>query len=82
MIKLVTGDRCEFETCMTKEALLEEARGVLEFDSVIGAVAIVDDYGDVYVLDISLVPLEDARPDVAVYIEALLEDFEDEEGES
>lgn len=82
MIKLVIGDRCEFETCMTEESLLEEARDILEFDSVIGAVAIIDSRGDVYVLDVSLVLLEDARPDVSVYVEALLEDFENEEDES
>lgn len=80
-MKLITGNRCEFETCMNEESLLEEARDVLEFDSAIGAVAIVDSYGDVYVLDIALIPLEEARPDVAVYIEALLEDSEDEEDE-
>jgi len=80
MIKVITGERCEFETCMTADALLEEARDILDLDSTMGAVAVIDEFGDIYILDLCLVPIEDARPDVAAYVEALVEDIEDEEG--
>ena len=78
MIKVLIGERCEFETCMTEDSVLEESREILEFDSSLGVVAIINEYGDVYVVDVCLVPLEDARPDVGAYVEALLEEIEEE----
>ena len=34
---------------MTADALLEEARDILDLDSTVGAVAVVDEFGDIYI---------------------------------
>ena len=63
--------------CSNTDELLDEVRSMLDMDELVGPVAVETSSGDVYVVDVSLVPLDDAREELKDYVEQLIEDIEE-----
>lgn len=64
-------------SCSTSWELLSEVRSILDMDDLVGPIAVQADNGDVYVVDVSLIPLEDSREELQEYVEQIIEETKD-----
>jgi len=74
--KFLVDSSEELRICTNTDELLAEVRSMLDMDELVGPVAVETASGDVYVVDVSLVPLDETREELKDYVEQLLEDIE------
>ncbi len=73
-IKKVWLDQSDIsEGCVEFSELISTAKDQLGFTELIGMVAVLGEDGNTYILDVTMVPLEEAEPEVADYVEMLME---------
>lgn len=82
MIKIarISGDLAEELISETPEHLLYLARSQLDFDGEFGTLVVEDDSGSHYVVDLALVPLEDAREELQDAAAYYVDNFETSRG--